>query len=172
VREDSIQTAIVRVGIGFVAVIFMLAVAQAAEEKVAPDKVPSAVMDTVKARFKDAKVTAAAKETEDDKPVYEVTIKVKDQKIDVTLTPAGELLMIEKTIASKDLPKTVAKALLDKYGKAEHKIVEEIFKVEKKKENLAYYEVLLAKADKQLLEVQIDASGKIVNVEEKKEGEE
>lgn len=135
------------------------------EEKVPLDKVPKPVMEAVKARFKDAKVTGASKETEDGKLVYEVTIKDKNQNIDVTLTPEGEILEIEKEIAAKDLPKVVAKALADKYPKATYKIVEEIFKVEKKQEKLAYYEVLLTTADKKRLEVQVTAEGKIVKEE-------
>ena len=51
----------------------------AAEEKVALDKVPKAVMEGVKKRFPKAKVTEAAKETADGKTVYEVTFKEGDK---------------------------------------------------------------------------------------------
>lgn len=144
--------------------------ARGTEEKVVLDKVPKAVREGVKARFPDAKATDAAKEEEDGKVVYEVTIKNKEQRIDVTLTPEGEIVKIEKEIGKKDLPQTVSKVLEEKYPKATYKIVEEINKVEKKKETLEYYEVLLEKADKHRLEVQITAEGKIVN-EENKDGE-
>ena len=90
----------------------------------------------------------------------------------MTLTPEGEILLIEKEITRKDLPKPVAKVLAGKYPKAVYKIVEEIFKVEKKRETLAYYEVLLATAGKQALEVQISAEGKILSEEKKGPGEE
>lgn len=147
------------------------AVGRAAEEDIGVDKVPKPVMETVKTRFKDADVTGAAKEEEEGKVVYEVTIKHKGQKIDVTLTPEGELLMIEKTITAKELPKAVSGTLAEKYGKATYKIVEEIFEVKKKEEKLAYYEVLLVKADKSALEVQVTAEGKVVNEEKKGSGE-
>lgn len=152
------------------AALVLLVVATAAmggEEKVALDKVPRPILDAVKARFKDAQVTEAAKETEDGKTVFEVTIKLKGQNIDVTLTPEGEIMMIEKEIAARDLPRAVAKALEDKYPKATYKIVEEINKVEKKVEKLAYYEVLLVTPDKKALEVQVTVEGKIINEEKK-----
>jgi uncharacterized membrane protein YkoI len=150
--------------------VVLAAASRGEEEKVVLDKVPKAVREGVKARFPDAKATDAAKETEDGKVVYEVTIKNKEQTIDVTLTPEGEIIKIEKEIGKKDLPQAVVKTLEEKYPKATYKIVEEINKVEKKKETLEFYEVLLEKADKHRLEVQITAEGKIVN-EENKDGE-
>jgi hypothetical protein len=142
-------------------------VAVAQEESVPLDKVPKAVLDTFKARFKDAKPTGASRELADGKLVYEVTFKEKGMNVDVTLSADGTLLMIEREITRKALPKAAATALEGKYPKAEYKIVEEIIKVEGKKETLQHYEVLLTTADKKALEVQVTAGGKIVNVEDK-----
>ncbi|MEK7404366.1 MAG: PepSY-like domain-containing protein [Acidobacteriota bacterium] len=147
-------------------------VARGQEAKVSLEKAPKSVIEAVKVRFKDAALTGASSETEESKTVYEVTIKDKGQNIDVTLTPEGEILLIEREITRKDLPKAVAKALADKYPKAVYKIVEEIIKVEKKRETLAYYEVLLVTAGKQALEVQVSAEGKILNEEKKGSGQE
>src|SRR5262245_36721406 len=61
-----------------------LTVAVAEEEKVALKDVPKAVTDSVKKRFPDAELLSAEKETEDGKTVYELTIKDKKHKIDVT----------------------------------------------------------------------------------------
>jgi len=151
--------------------VFLATAAHSQEENVPLDKVPKPVLEAVKARFQDAEVSGASKETEDGKLVYEITIKHKKQNIDVTLTPEGEILMIEKEIAAKDLPEKVSKALEDKYPKATYKIVEEIIKVEKKDEKLAYYEVLLVTSEKKTLEVQVNAEGKIINEEKKKSDE-
>lgn len=141
------------------------------EETVPLDKVPRAVMEGVKARFADAKPTEAAKETEDGKTVYEVSFKQQGKNVDATLSPEGELLMIETAIDAKDLPKAATKTLEEKYPKATYKIVEKIVKVEKKRETLAYYEVLLATAEKDAIEVQVTAEGKVVNEEKKGPGE-
>jgi uncharacterized membrane protein YkoI len=146
-----------------------LAVEEDHEEKVALEKVPKPVLQAVQARFKGASMTGASKETEDGKLVYEVTIeeKGKDVDVDVTLTPEGEILKIEREIDAKSLPKASAKALEDKYPRATYKIVEEIIEVQKKQEKLAYYEVLLVTADKRTLEIEVTAEGRIANVEEK-----
>ncbi len=149
-------------------IVFLIwaSVAYTQEERVPLDKVPKPVMEAVKARFNDADVTGASKETEDGKLVYEVTIKLKGQNIDVTVTPQGETLVVEKEIATGDLPKAVTKVLEDKYPKATYKIVEEITKVEKNEEKLAFYEVLLVTAEENALEVEVTAEGRIVNEEE------
>jgi len=156
-------------GVAAVAVSLMvvLTAVRADEEKVPLDKLPKAVVDAVKARFPDAKLVSAEKETEDGKTVYEVAITNKDQKIEVTLTPEGEITEIEKVIAAKDLPEKVSKALEAKYPKADYKMIEEVIKVEKKQEKLAYYEVLLVTADKKKLEVSVTPDGKITKEEDK-----
>lgn len=162
------QRMIVRLGTVIVMGVLGQAVAaQNSEEAVPLDKVPKPILEAVKVRFKDAVLTEAAKETENGKTVYEVTIKDKGQIIDVTLTPAGEIIMIEKTISAKALPKTVTTALENKYPKATFKIVEEIFKVAGKQEKLAYFEVLLTTTDKKAYEVQLAPDGKILLVEDK-----
>jgi hypothetical protein len=156
-------------GAGMGALLLLVAVAYAGEEeeKVSLDNVPKPVMEAVKARFKDAVITGAAKEKDDDeKPVYEVSLNLKGQTIDVILAPEGEIRLIEKRITFEDLPDAVAKALRDKYPKATYKIVEEMTAVEKGNEKLAYYEALLVTAEKKEREVKLTAEGKVVTDEE------
>jgi uncharacterized membrane protein YkoI len=135
---------------------------EAKEEKVSLDKVPKAALDAVKAKFKDAKLVSAQREKEDDKLVYEINLKHKGQTIEVTVTPEGKIVSIEKTIAAKDLPKAVAETIESKYPKATIKIAEEV--TEGGKTN---YEVLLATADKKMVEVVLDPAGKILKEEKK-----
>jgi len=159
-------------GIGIASVLLVfVAGARGDEEKVSLDKVPGPVVEAVKARFANATVTGASKEKEKGRVVYEVTIKDKGQNIDVTVTPQGEILLIEKEIAARDLPRAVARALEGKYPRATYKIVEEIVEVAKKQERLAYYEVLLVTAGKETLEVLVTPEGRIVKEEKKKPGE-
>jgi uncharacterized membrane protein YkoI len=136
---------------------------EAKEEKVPLDKVPKAVLDTVKAKFEGAELVSAEKEKEDGKLVYEINLKHKGQKIEVTLTPEGKIVSIEKTIAIKDLPKAVADAVEAKYPKAAIKTAEEVTQGDK-----VNYEVNLVTADKKKVEVLLDATGKILK-EEKEE---
>src|SRR5260221_1073112 len=97
--------------VAMIGVLLASSTARADEEKVPLDKLPKAVVDAVKAKFPDAKLVSAEKELEDGKPVYEVAIKDKDQNIEVTVTPEGKIILIEKEIAAKDLPKAVAEAM-------------------------------------------------------------
>jgi hypothetical protein len=155
-------------GAGVVLVLSVfLAPGQGAEKKVPLDKVPKAVLNAVKARFPDANLRAAEKETEKGKTVYEIAITENNQKIEVTLTPKGKITEIEKQIAAKDMPRAVTKALEAKYPKATYQVIEQVYKVQKGKEKLAYYEVLLVTALKKKLEVSVKAEGRIIKVEDK-----
>jgi hypothetical protein len=142
---------------------------QAQEKKVDLDKLPKAVAAAVKARFPDGKVLGASKETADGKTVYEVTVEDKGQKIDATITAEGAITTLEKTVALKDVPKVVVKAVRGKYPKADVKLVEEVIHVKGKKETLAYYEFHLV-VGKKTVEVEVSPEGKILKEEGGKEG--
>jgi uncharacterized membrane protein YkoI len=137
------------------------------EKKVPLDKVPKAVIDAVKAKYAGAELTGAEEEKEDGKLVYEIAIKFKGQRIELTLTPEGKIVSEEKVIAAKDLPRAVADAIEAKYPKATLKLVEEETKDEK-----VTYEVLLVTEDKKTVEVVLDPKGKILKEEKKQEKKE
>jgi uncharacterized membrane protein YkoI len=148
-------------GLGASVLLGLLVVAARAE-KVPLDKVPKAVMKTVKARFPGAELKGAGTEKEEGKVVYEVSLEYKGHKYDVTLTPEGAINVMEKTITAKELPQVVRKALKGKYPKATYELVEEVIQVKDKEEKLAYYEVLLTTADKKKLEAEVASDGKIL----------
>jgi hypothetical protein len=144
-------------------------VGRADEEKVPLDRLPKAVADAVKKRFPRLDAKEATKEvTEDKKTVYEVTVTEGRKKIDVTLTPEGVIVMVEKEIDRNDLPEAVAAAIDAKYPDAAYKICEEIMPVKDGEEKLESYEVLLETKDKKLVEVVVSPEGKITKTEEKK----
>jgi uncharacterized membrane protein YkoI len=146
--------------------LFALSVpAQAGEEKLSLDKVPKAVMDTVKAKYPDAKLNKAATEKEEGKTVYEISLTYDKHNYDVTLTPEGKIIDVEKEITAKELPKVISKSLRKKYPKATYKRVEELSKGDDK---VSGYEVLLVTTDKKTFEVELDAKGKIIKETEKK----
>lgn len=149
------------------AAVVLLAGARADEEKVSLDKVPKAVMDSVKARFPGAKLLGASTEKDGDKVVYEMSLTYKKHHHDVTVQPDGKILDIEKEIARKDLPKAVRETLAAKYAKADYKRVEELSKGDGK---IHAYEVLLITGDT-VVEVVLDPAGKILKEEKKKKRE-
>jgi hypothetical protein len=149
----------------------VIGIVAADEEKVALDKLPKAVSEAVKKKFAGAELTGASKETENGKTVFEVSVKHKGHKMDVTVTEAGMIETIEKEIAAKDLPAGVRSAIDKKYPNATFKIVEEIIKVKDNKDTLDVYEVLLVSTDKKTMEVCVAPDGKITKEEEKREEE-
>lgn len=136
--------------------------------EVAVSSVPKPVHDRVKARFKDATVAGASKEeTAQGTPVYEVNLKQHGKNIDVTLTPDGNMQMIEQEIARKELPRAVADTLEKRYPKAKYRIIEQVITVEGEKETLSYYEALLSDSRKKVWAVELGLDGAVRKIEDK-----
>src|SRR5438874_6249440 len=129
-------------------------------EKISEDKLPKKVMDTIKDRFPEAKITSAEKETEDGKVVYDIELTHKGRKYEMDIQEDGTLIEIEKQVDIKGLPKAVTKALETKYPNAKLEEIMEVNKVKGKKETLDHYEVVLVTADKKKLEVTVSLDGK------------
>jgi uncharacterized membrane protein YkoI len=171
-REGSMRPFVT--GLGLAALLGLLIAAGAVradekEEKIPLDKVPKAVLDALKAKYPDAELVSAEKEIEDGKTIYEVAIKNKGQKLEVSFSPEGKFIEAEKAIDVKDLPKAVTDALEAKYPKATIKRAEEVTK-----DDGVGYEVLITTADKKTFEIELDAKGKILEEEskdKKKEGD-
>ena len=135
-----------------------------AEEKDLPlDKIPHVVLDAVKAKFPELKLTKAAAEKEDGKEIIEVSFTVKETKYEVESTPDGKLLAIDKEIEAKEMPEKVSKAVEAKYPDAKYKMIEEVTKDDK----VAYHEVELTSKAGESVELQVDPDGKIINEEKK-----
>jgi uncharacterized membrane protein YkoI len=141
-------------------------------EKIAPDKLPKAVLDTIKGRLPGADITSAEKEIEDGKVVYDIELKHNGRKYEMDILADGTLIEIEKEIALKDVPRAVTAALKAKYPKATVKEVMEVNKVKGKTETPDHYEVTLKTGGKEM-EVLVSLDGKSVKseAEEKKEKE-
>ena len=131
--------------------------------------VPKPVMDAAKGRFKAAKYVGASKEkNEAGDWVYEVSMSEKGMNIDMTLTPAGAITLIEKQIARKDLPAPLGDTLMARYPKAKYQLFEQVYTVDKDgKETLAYYEATLVDPHKQTWAVELALDGTVRKVDNK-----
>jgi len=156
----------------FVALAIVSGAVCADESKVALSEVPKGGLEAVKAMFPAAEVTGAAKETDKDKTVFEVTLKEKGRTIDVTVGLDGKIQVVEKEIAAKDLPAAARKAIDSKYPNATFKIVEEVSAMKEGKLQLDFFEALLVTESKEKLEVQVTPDGKIKAEEKKTKDEE
>ena len=144
---------------------------RADEEKIALDKLPKPVLESVKKRFPKAELTSAEKETEGKKVVFEVLLKDGTTTYEMELSEDGTILVIDKLIEMKDLPKVVAETFNTMYPKAKVKKVEEASTVVEGKEAIAFYEVEFS-VDGKEMEVQILPSGKVKAEEKKPEAKE
>jgi uncharacterized membrane protein YkoI len=134
-------------------------------EKIPEDKLPKKIMDVIKGRFPEARITSAEKELEDGKVVYDIELTHKGRKYEMDILDDGTLIEIEKQVDIKDLPRAVAKALEAKFPKAKLEEVMEVNKVKDKKETPDHYEVVLVTADKKKLEVTVSLDGKTIKGE-------
>ena len=87
-------------------------------EKIALDKLPKSVVDTVKAKFPKAVMKHAYKDTVDGKVVYEVGVDLDKTHLHAFVTADGKLTEIHQEIDKKDVPAKVLKAVEAKYAKA------------------------------------------------------
>ena len=142
------------------------------EEKIPMDQLPKAVVEAVKAKFPQAEMTAASKETEDGKSSFEVAIKDGETTREVGLTPEGKITEVETAIKADDLPMPVADAIKAKYPKAEIEKAEEVLSYEDGEETKSYEVILEVEGDDdedEKMEVKISPDGKILKVEEEDE---
>jgi hypothetical protein len=132
-----------------------------ADDNVPVEKLPKAVVDTLKKRFPKGELTKASKSGEGDKTKFEVSVKEGTLKADVDLTAAGVITGMEKQIAEADLPKVIAAAVKAKQPKGTVKTCEEVIAVKDGKEVLEYYEVVVETPDKKTVELEIEKDGKV-----------
>lgn len=81
--------------------------ALAAEKKIPESEVPQAGLDAVRARYPGAKLSGFEKEVEKGKTVYEIQLLAKEGKVDVDVSPAGEILTEETQVPVEAVPAEV-----------------------------------------------------------------
>ena len=80
------------------------------EAKVAVVDVPAAVRHAAEAAVPGIVITKAAKETDEGKEYYEVSGTVAGSKVDVLVTPEGEVVEVERAMALDSVPPAVRAA--------------------------------------------------------------
>ena len=147
-----------------VAAVFVLTAtfSRAEDEPKDLDKIPKAVMESLKAKFPRAKITKWTKEKEDGKVVYDIELTHEGKKAEADIFEDGTIQNYEKEFDAKDLPKAVTEAVEKKYPKAKMKEVMEITEIKDKKEVHGGFEIVLETADKKEVEVTIAKDGKVL----------
>jgi uncharacterized membrane protein YkoI len=143
----------------------MLAMSARADEKaekIAPDKLPQKIKDSLNRRFPGAEVTSAEKEKEKGEIVYDLELKHEGRKYEMDIKEDGTIVEIEKEI--KNPPEAITKAVKRKYPKATIKEVMEVNKVTGAEEKPIHYEVTV-EMDGKKKEVIVSLDGKSVKTE-------
>jgi hypothetical protein len=131
----------------------------AQHKKYSEKDMPASVITSFQKNFPDAIVRGYDKETEDGVTSYEVEATIGDIKKDIQFDAEGNVIEIEETMNTADLPEKVVTAINNKYSNPT------ILKSEKVTKGAdILYEVLI-KAKKKKYEVRLDKEGNIVEVE-------
>jgi hypothetical protein len=143
--------------------------AQAGEKKIHEGDVPKPVIEAVKRKYPDARMTYFEHETEDGQSIFEIGLKRPSEKMEIELSPDGKILEEAVVIQVRDLPAEVKRGLAgSKYVKSTIKHIERVIVLEET--DAPNYEVLVAD-DGGVTELVIDKAGVITN-EDPKGGEE
>ena len=160
-KESAMRVSVVLVrGLGLSVLLAIGMVSRADEEKVALKDVPKGVLETVKTKFPKGVLGEAAREEEDGKTTYEISLKNEGNQIDVVLRPDGTLVAIETVVDPKALPKAVTAAIEAKYPRSTIKKAEEITEFEGKHEE-TNFEVEVTTAEGKSLELTLSKAGKV-----------
>lgn len=130
-------------------------------QKVTKKNVPAAVISAFEKSFPNAKVKGYSREKEGDKVSYEIECMVGAVHHDVSYNADGSLVVDEETIKFEESPDMVKKALQAAYPQGKIQLAEKLTSGSDVK-----YEFIV-KTSKKTQEVEFDASGKVVNTEDK-----
>ena len=131
------------------------------EESIPLSRVPKAVTKAIDEKFSGAEIVEASKYEEDGDTIYELSFKQDKVEYEVELKADGKFVEIEKYLSGKELPPAVVKALKSKYPR--HKVQEA---AEITDDDGVFYYVTIETGLKKELEILLDPSGKILEVDE------
>lgn len=152
---------------GLLSAAFVLALACptfAESEKIGADKLPKAVVETLKAQFPKGQWKEAEKCTKDGKTLYEVEFTIDGVEHEAMFTETGKLLEYCKEMKVKDLPKSVTSAIEAKYPKSSIKEADEHFEG-----TMAGFKLEVKDQSGKEWCVKTDSSGKVLDAKSKEE---
>ena len=135
------------------------------ETKVMKKDVPAPVLAAFAKAYPHATVKGYAKEMKNGNSVYEVESMEGATHLDVSFAADGKLLVVEESMAMKDVPAVVQQALEKKYPKAKVSLAEKVMEG-----NTVAYEFHVTTAKGKEAEVKFDAKGKEMEMDKDKDG--
>jgi hypothetical protein len=132
----------------------------AGEESVALEGVPPAVRKAAEAAVPGLAADGAAKETDEGKVYFEISGTADGARVDVTVTPEGEVVCIERRVPADSVPEAARAAALKRLPGLVVDKAEKIWKKER-----TYYE-LRGKVGTKVYEIALTDAGEVLEVEE------
>lgn len=147
-----------------VASVLSISSAAFAYEKTIPRAgVPKPVIAAVADRYPEGQFTHFAKEIEGGKVLYEVVLDQNGTHVEVSVSPEGTIVAEEATIALRDLPAAVQKALAaSRYADSKVLRVERV--TEAAKPGVATFELIVERSGRKH-EIVFDQTGKLARAE-------
>src|SRR5712692_3059140 len=103
-----------------------------AEQDIQRSDVPPAVLEAVQKKYAKARIIGFARENDEGKTTYEVTVEDGGRRSDLLFAPDGKILIEEHQITISELPPAVKKALAGSpFARAAVKRVERVIREEK-----------------------------------------
>jgi uncharacterized membrane protein YkoI len=138
------------------------------DDKLDVDKIPGKVMDALKARFPEAKISKWTREEESELVVYDIEFEQAGRKFEADIKEDGAIHNWEKAIQAEDLPEIVKKSVLERYAQSTITEIMEISAVQDGKDVLLGYEIVIETADKNVFELTVAPEGEILEDSGKK----
>lgn len=141
---------------------FFTAGVRAADDPKDLDKIPKPVMESLNAKFPEAKIQKWTKESENGKTVYDIEFKQKGRKAEADIFEDGSIQNFEREFDAKKLPAAVIESVEKKYPKAAMKEVMEITEMKNGKETHGGFEIVLETDAKKSVELTVSKEGKVL----------
>jgi uncharacterized membrane protein len=132
------------------------------QEDAKPVEIPQVVMDTLKAKFREAEIDTWTREEEGDIVVYDIEFTQQEQKFEADIKEDGSIHNWEKAIAAGDLPEVVRLAAEKTYPHAVLKEIMMITAVVDGQDALEGYEIVLQTADDREVEITVAPDGTVL----------
>ena len=142
--------------------------AEDGSNEIAVAKLPKKLAAILEVKYPAAELVAAFKDVDEDETFYSVALTYKKHEYEVTITSHGEIVETTKTLAAKDLPEAVLKAIQDKYKNKSVKSAVEVREVGQKIQRTFHVEVDSGPTGMELI---LDLHGKILSEETQAEPE-
>lgn len=139
---------------------------EAFSKTISVEKLPDAARKAINSQFPNAKIeTVQEVSSVNDGKVsvdeYEVHLKTKD-KIEVTVSPSGEIEAIVRVITADKLPEAVRKTLNKQFPAAKISEIKEVSSLTDGKEVVTEYDVTLKSKAKGEIDVELSPDGKLI----------